>query len=266
VGTAAIVGRVSERERVGDREALPAREASTTEQARSWARWLASRVTPLTSHTLPPPETDPIRVGAEYDRGASFARQWREKDPRAVVRFWMVERPMREAARSARDVLDLGCGWGRVLDELPKGANVVGVDVSFESLRLSASRGHRVVRADAHRLPFPDASFDVVIAANGVFRHLDAARAMAECARVLRPGGTLLAHFWNARGLALRSRHDPGGLSSPREMDEAGARVSLRRDGTYLYRNVRFRPYAVRLPNAGAWKLFSHAVLGWRRK
>jgi SAM-dependent methyltransferase len=102
-------------------------------------------------------------------------------------------------------VLDLGCGAGRhSFEAYRRGARVVAADLDPGELppvldMLGAMRaggeaappaGAAAVAADATRLPFPDGAFDAVIAAE-ILEHVpDDAAAMAEIARVLRPGGT----------------------------------------------------------------------------
>ncbi len=85
--------------------------------------------------------------------------------------------------------LDLGCGIGVLADRLrPLTGQVVGLDSELSLLRLASadlSRG----QGDALRLPFGDATFDLVVCAQ-VYEHVaDAAALAAEVARVLKPGG-----------------------------------------------------------------------------
>jgi phosphatidylinositol alpha-1,6-mannosyltransferase len=105
--------------------------------------------------------------------------------------------------RDAR-ILDYGCGDGintGLLAQLGCG-RVVSMDYSLRLLR--AGRPPRPVTADAHRTPFADSAFDVVLV-DGVLHHLDAERALREIARVLRPGGMLCvvepAGSWFRRAL-----------------------------------------------------------------
>lgn len=96
-------------------------------------------------------------------------------------------------------VLDLGCGWGTFTFALaPLAGSVVGVDFSERSIELCRERlarhgaeNVRFLRADAGDTGLPEASFDVVVAAD-LFEHLypeDSERVAREAFRVLKRGG-----------------------------------------------------------------------------
>jgi SAM-dependent methyltransferase len=93
-----------------------------------------------------------------------------------------------------RRTVDVGCGEGRVARDLAaRGHDVVGVDASPAMVghaRQADPGGHYVV-ADAARLPFPDASADLVVAYNSLMDVSDMPGAVAEAARVLEPGARL---------------------------------------------------------------------------
>ena len=107
----------------------------------------------------------------------------------------------RVTARAARPtgarVLDVAAGPGNVATELlAHGAtDVVALDLSYAMLAEGARRGQRDlawVNADAQQLPFADASFDVVTISFGLRNVPDPPRALAEFARVTRPGGRVV--------------------------------------------------------------------------
>jgi ubiquinone/menaquinone biosynthesis C-methylase UbiE len=97
-------------------------------------------------------------------------------------------------------VLDLPCGGGVAFRGVPRAAGLryVAADLSAAMLgRARAEAARRAlpiafVRANAGRLPFPEGSFDRCVTFNGLHCFPDPAAAVAEMARVLRPGGTLL--------------------------------------------------------------------------
>jgi ArsR family transcriptional regulator len=97
-------------------------------------------------------------------------------------------------------LLDIGTGTGRLLEFLaPRIAGGIGIDASRAMLALARTRlakpglGHCAVRlADMYRLPFDDAAFHVVVLQMVLHHAEDPAAAIAEAARVLAPGGTLI--------------------------------------------------------------------------
>jgi SAM-dependent methyltransferase len=99
----------------------------------------------------------------------------------------------------SENVLELGCGSGPGLGYfLRHGANrVVGTDI--EDRNLAHARSHYKGRAglelavvDAQSIPYPDASFGLVMLFEAIYYVPDAKRFLAEAFRVLRPGGRLL--------------------------------------------------------------------------
>lgn len=92
--------------------------------------------------------------------------------------------------------LDLGCGTGTHAELIKDSGRVpIGADLSGDQLRHAAPRfAGRVVRADAHRLPFADASFPTVLAAWVSTDLDDFAAVLREAARVLAPDGVLISY------------------------------------------------------------------------
>lgn len=212
---------------------------------------------------------DPLTTGRQYDAGADeFDARFAES--RATVRrFDVIDEPQRRCARGAERVLEIGCGTGRLLATLG-GRISVGVDVSEALLRIAASKGLAVARADAHRLPFAEGSFDAITAGNGVFRYLDYDRAFAECARVLRRGGRLAVHQYSRRSLGLRMRgrlvtDDALHVSDVAEVRQPAGEAGFVEADVYLWRDLPFWPYAVRLPELVAWRLWDHVTFIFRK-
>mgnify|MGYP003477544412 FL=1 len=107
-----------------------------------------------------------------------------------------------------RDVLEIGCGTGLVLSRIARFAGSArGLDLSPGMLEKARARGRDVVEGSATELPFPHSSFDVTCSFK-VLAHVPEIRvALSEMARVTRPGGILIAEFYNPfsiRGLAKK--------------------------------------------------------------
>jgi SAM-dependent methyltransferase len=98
-----------------------------------------------------------------------------------------------EELAGARSVLDVGCGEGQVARLAAAGGatRVIGIDPTWNQIVVARQRGGgpAYASAGADTLPFPDAAFDAVVACL-VFEHIrEVDAAIAEVARVLRPGG-----------------------------------------------------------------------------
>ena len=96
-------------------------------------------------------------------------------------------------------LLDVGCGDGAFASELSRrGADVTGLDVDPDVVTAARKRAEaagaqsRFVEGTVERLPFGDAAFDGVVAVTVLCFVRDAERAVAEMARVLKPGGRLV--------------------------------------------------------------------------
>ncbi len=140
-------------------------------------------------------------------------------------------------------ILELGCGYGRILSQLAKAAGeVFGIDSSLPSLHY----GGKTVKTfsnchltcmDAAQLAFPDRIFDVVICIqNGISAfHVDTKTLINESVRVLKPGGTALFSsysnkFWDER-LAWFEQQAQAGLLGASDYRKTGNGEIVCHDG-----------------------------------
>lgn len=110
-------------------------------------------------------------------------------------------------------LLDVGCGTGSNLAEFSKIAEATGIDMSADALAFCRRRGvERVALSGVERLPFADATFDVVTAMDMLEHTDDDLAALAELRRVLKPDGLLLVtvpaygFLWSEHDEALQHR------------------------------------------------------------
>lgn len=121
----------------------------------------------------------------------------------AVWRFTSaaIARELR-ADRLGRDVLEIGAGSGSAAQQaLRRNPELswIAIDIDPQMTRAAAARLRvfptaSVKTADATVMPFPDESFDSVVSCLMLHHIVDWERAVAEVARVLRPGGTFLGY------------------------------------------------------------------------
>ena len=113
-----------------------------------------------------------------------------------------LETELVERYGTGKDVLEVGCGTGLILHRAARVAKTaVGIDLSGGMLEKAAERGLSVAQASATDLPLATASV-VVAYSFKVLAHIpDIAGCMREMARVVRPGGWVIAEFYNARSI-----------------------------------------------------------------
>ena len=142
--------------------------------------------------------------------------QWWYAGQRAIAHA-LLEPALAGLAGSKRPlrILDAGCGTGGNLVPLGRLGRAVGIDLAPEAVRLCRERGVRALRARLESLPFRDGTFDVVTSFDVLYHAwvADDRAAVAEMARVLRPGGVLLVRvpalrlLWGAHDVEVQSRH-----------------------------------------------------------
>ncbi len=139
--------------------------------------------------------------------------------------------------KKGEKALDLGSGTGIYSIELAKkGAHVVSVDSSLNMLAFAKASSVKqrqrasFIRADAKRLPFKDGSFDIIVSVCSLCFIKNPQRALKEAARVLRPGGRLVAAILNkhspwavirrAKGLFMDTVYSKARFMSPAELEK----------------------------------------------
>ena len=138
---------------------------------------------------------DPELVASEYADDARLRRRAAAYTGVATSEDARVRLVGAVAEIGPRRVLEVGCGWGELAEWIARetAAEVVAVDLSPRMVELALDREVNARVADVQQLPFADGEFDCAVAAWMLYHVPDLDRAIAELARVLRPGGRLVA-------------------------------------------------------------------------
>jgi len=153
---------------------------------------------------------------AQYDQ---LAPEWWKPGGAFAALHWLAEARARLIPPPRSDgavLLDAACGGGLMAGRVPAGYHHLGVDLTASALRLAQAHGLAVAQADITRLPVPDGSCEVVLAGEILEHVVDLERSVAELARVLAPGGTLVldtlaATAWSRFSMVTVAERLPGG-------------------------------------------------------
>jgi SAM-dependent methyltransferase len=179
---------------------------------------------------------------------------WESGDFGEVAKFLV---PVAEEFMSRIDlqpgfkVLDVACGTGNLaVLAARRGGRTSGLDIASNLIEQARQRAEReslsieFTEGDAEAMPYPDASFDVVVSMYGVMFAPRPERIVSELCRVTRPGGLIALANWTPGGFigkmfSVFSRHlpPPSGFPSPllwgdeavvrARFDGAGDRLSM---------------------------------------
>jgi ubiquinone/menaquinone biosynthesis C-methylase UbiE len=168
-----------------------------------------------------------------FDRAAAT---W---DNEVTVADAFIRRMLAAAAlRPGDSVLDVGCGTGVLLPYLAElvepGGRIYALDISPAMLEKARSRFPRAIClcAPAEAIPLPEGICRAVVCYSAFPHFPDQARAMAEMARVLSPGGRLVIGHADSREAINRFHREVGGVVADHVLpDDDAMRVLLRRSG-----------------------------------
>ena len=159
-------------------------------------------------------------------------------------------------------VLEVGCGTGLILERcVGQARQAVGVDLSVGMLEHAVGRGLDVVQADATALPFASDTFDLAYSFKVLAHVHDIAQALAEIARVTRPGGMMILEFYNPWSLRYAAKRlgGPGRISEGTRESAVFTRWdSIRQLADHFPPQVRLLDYAgvrVLTPFAGVHRI-----------
>jgi SAM-dependent methyltransferase len=137
---------------------------------------------------------DPLYVRSQYENELGLAaRKASYSDVSGPDAREVAFRAIAEVDHSR--ILEVGCGEGELAERMRMelGVEIIAVDQSERMVEITRARGVDARVADVQQLPFADGSFDAIVAAWMLYHVPDLTRGVEELARVLRPGGRLVA-------------------------------------------------------------------------
>lgn len=193
------------------------------------------------------------RVGAVFDSVAARYDLMNDLMSGGLHRLWKRFALARAGVRPGQHALDLATGSGDLAlglaRRLGERGRLVAGDINARMLArgrdrlIDAGVGHRIdwVRTDAEALPFADRCFHCITIGFGLRNVTDEAAALAEMARVLRPGGRLVVlEFSQPAGAWLRRLYDAYSFSV---LPALGRWVTGDADSyRYLAESIRMHP------------------------
>ncbi len=205
----------------------------------------------IVSELTPEMEAIKVKMKATWNSGdyGAFAK-YMEKGALDLLAGWKIPAGAR--------LLDVACGAGQIaIPAARAGIHATGLDLApnwLEQARArAAAEGLNVQfdEGDAEQLPYPDASFDVVVSVVGAMFAPRPERVAAELLRVTRPGGRIIMVNWTASGFVGKmfkaiSKHVPPAPGVPSAMlwgDEAAVRERFQDGARDLQLTRRAYPY-----------------------
>lgn len=151
----------------------------------------------------------PTDIATYYDSYSTWYEGERREGYYGLINDLEVE--ALEPYATGKDILELGCGTGLILERTtPMARSAVAIDLSLGMAGVSKDKQLTVTNASATHLPFADDSFDLVYSCKVLPHVPDISGALLEVERVLRPGGRAIIEFYNpmsfkALGYRLRT-------------------------------------------------------------
>ena len=204
------------------------------------------------------PATDTRAYYDEFSRAYERHRH----DPRGYHALLDdLEVDLTERYGSGRDVLECGCGTGLLLERIVRFARTAkGIDLSPGMLDSARARGLDVREGSVTKLPFADASFDVTCSYKVLAHVPEIGKALAEMARVTRPGGVVIAEFYNPLSIRALAKR----LGGPGKISEATREnaVYTRMDAPWII--PRLLPPGLRLEAVRGVRIVTPAAFAMR--